>query len=41
MIARVLDGLVENRDGNPAVEADVRAEVADLLARFPIYPGVE
>ena len=38
MIADVLDGLASNgADGNAAVEADVRARVAALTARFPIY----
>jgi glycine hydroxymethyltransferase len=38
MIADVLDGLRANGlEANAAVEADVRARVADLCARFPIY----
>ena len=38
MIADVLDGLAANgAEGNAAVEADVRARVATLTARFPIY----
>ena len=38
-IVQVVDGLAENGpDGNEAVEEKVRAEVADLCARFPIYP---
>ncbi|MDQ2859969.1 MAG: serine hydroxymethyltransferase [Pseudomonadota bacterium] len=38
LIARVVDGLAANGEENNAdVEADVRAEVADLTARFPIY----
>ena len=38
MIADVIDGLVANgADGNGAVEADVRARVKALCARFPIY----
>jgi len=38
MIARVVDGLATNGEENNAeVEADVRAEVADLTGRFPIY----
>lgn len=37
-IADVLDGLAANgEDGNEAVEAEVRAKVADLCAAFPIY----
>ena len=27
-------------NGNGAVEAKVRAEVAALCARFPLYPGM-
>jgi glycine hydroxymethyltransferase len=38
MIADVLDGLAAHgADGNAAVEADVRARVKALTARFPIY----
>mgnify|MGYP001765258139 CR=1 FL=1 len=41
LIARVLKGLAANGDeGNAALEAGVRAEVAALCARFPIYPGL-
>jgi glycine hydroxymethyltransferase len=41
MIAEVLDGLAANgEDGNGAVETAVRARVADLCARFPIYQGL-
>ncbi|MGD8327591.1 MAG: serine hydroxymethyltransferase, partial [Sphingomonadales bacterium] len=37
-IADVLDGLAANgEEGNEAVEAEVRAKVADLCAAFPIY----
>ncbi len=40
-ITRVVDGLAVNgEDGNAEVEAAVRAEVAQLCARFPIYPGL-
>ena len=40
-IIEVVDGLAANgEDGNGAVEAKVRAEVAALCARFPIYPGL-
>ncbi len=40
-IVRVVDGLSANgADGNAEVEAGVRAEVADLCARYPIYPGL-
>ncbi len=38
LIATVLDGLSANgEDGNADVEAGVRAQVADLCGRFPIY----
>ncbi|MGC2783262.1 MAG: serine hydroxymethyltransferase [Roseiarcus sp.] len=38
MIVEVLDGLAKNGEsGNVAVEAKVRADVADLTRRFPIY----
>ncbi len=40
-IVRVVDGLAANgEDGNADVEAGVASEVADLCARFPIYPGL-
>jgi glycine hydroxymethyltransferase len=40
-IVRVVDGLATHgEDGNAGVEAAVRAEVAALCARFPIYPGL-
>ncbi|WP_223422394.1 serine hydroxymethyltransferase [Tateyamaria pelophila] len=40
-INQVVDGLAANgEDGNGAVEARVKAEVAELCARFPIYPGL-
>ncbi|TDL81847.1 serine hydroxymethyltransferase [Palleronia sediminis] len=40
-ITRVVDGLAANgADGNGEVEAAVRAEVAELCARFPLYPGL-
>ena len=40
-ITRVVDGLAAHgEDGNGAVEAAVKAEVAELCARFPIYPGL-
>lgn len=39
-IVHVVDGLAANgEDGNAEVEAQVKAEVAKLCARFPIYPG--
>ncbi len=39
-IVRVVDGLAANgAEGNAEVEAEVRAEVLDLCARFPIYPA--
>ena len=38
-IVEVTEGLAANgEDGNEAVEAKVRGEVAELCARFPIYP---
>ncbi|MEO8926549.1 MAG: serine hydroxymethyltransferase, partial [Caulobacteraceae bacterium] len=38
LIAQVIDGLAANgEEGNAEIEARVRAEVADLTARFPIY----
>lgn len=37
MITEVIDGLVANPDNNEAAEASVRAKVADLCERFPIY----
>ena len=40
-IVEVVDGLAANgEDGNAAVEAKVKSEVADVCARFPIYPGL-
>ena len=38
LIARVVDGLAKNgEENNGVVEADVKREVLDLTARFPIY----
>ncbi len=38
-IVEVIDGLAANgEDGNGAVEASVKAKVAALCARFPLYP---
>ena len=38
-IIEVVDGLAANgEDGNGEVEAKVKAEVAELCARFPLYP---
>jgi glycine hydroxymethyltransferase len=38
-IERVVDGLAAHgEDGNESVEAKVKAEVAELCERFPIYP---
>jgi len=37
-IARVIQGLAENPDGNDALEREVRREVEALCRRFPIYP---
>jgi len=40
-IIQVVDGLAANgEDGNSAVEDEVRAEVAQMCARFPLYPGL-
>ncbi len=40
-IARVVEGLAVNGEaGNGTVEAQVKAEVADLCARFPIYAAM-
>ncbi|SFD93785.1 serine hydroxymethyltransferase [Roseivivax sediminis] len=36
-IVEVVDGLAQSEE-NGAVEAKVRAEVAEMLARFPVYP---
>ncbi|MFN3208417.1 MAG: serine hydroxymethyltransferase [Roseovarius sp.] len=39
-IVEVVDGLAASgADGNDSVEAKVKAEVADLCARFPLYPN--
>jgi len=41
MIIKVVDGLAANgEDNNDAVEAEVRAEVAALCAKFPLYPNL-
>ncbi|SBS31629.1 Serine hydroxymethyltransferase 2 [Marinomonas aquimarina] len=37
LISDVLDGLVAMPEGNPEVEARVKAEVQELCARFPLY----
>jgi glycine hydroxymethyltransferase len=40
-IIEIVDGLAANgEDGNGAVEAKVKGEVAAMCARFPIYPGL-
>ncbi len=40
-IVEVVDGLAAHGDdGNADTEAKVRGEVADLCARFPLYPGL-
>ncbi|WCR05433.1 serine hydroxymethyltransferase [Paracoccus saliphilus] len=40
-IIEVVDGLVANgEDGNGEVEAKVKAKVAELCERFPVYPGL-
>ncbi|MCU9850668.1 serine hydroxymethyltransferase [Defluviimonas sp. WL0024] len=41
LIIEVVDGLAANgEDGNGAVEEKVKAEVATLCARFPLYPSL-
>jgi len=37
LMAKVLDALAENPEGNAKVEAEVREQVKALTARFPIY----
>ncbi|NRB03294.1 MAG: serine hydroxymethyltransferase, partial [Rhodobacteraceae bacterium] len=40
-INEVVDGLAANgEEGNGAVEEKVRGEVAELCARFPMYPNL-
>jgi glycine hydroxymethyltransferase len=40
-IIEVVEGLAENgEEGNTEVEAKVRAEVAELCAKFPLYPNL-
>ena len=40
-IIEVVDGLAANgEEGNGEVEAKVKAEVADLCAKFPVYPSL-
>ncbi|WP_298802553.1 serine hydroxymethyltransferase [uncultured Lentibacter sp.] len=40
-IVEVVDGLAANGpEGNEAVEAKVRGEVAEMLKRFPLYPNL-
>lgn len=42
LITKVLDGIAANgEDGNAAVEAEVRAEVEALCAKFPIYGNLK
>ncbi|MEL6578097.1 MAG: serine hydroxymethyltransferase, partial [Pseudomonadota bacterium] len=41
LIAEVVDGLAANgEEGNGGVEEAVKAKVADLTARFPIYQAL-
>ncbi|WP_371169233.1 serine hydroxymethyltransferase [Aliiroseovarius sp. 2305UL8-7] len=41
LIVEVVDGLAANgEDGNGAVEEAVKAKVADLCAKFPMYPNL-
>ena len=37
LICDVLDALADNPEGNPTIEAEVRAKVKTLCGRFPIY----
>jgi glycine hydroxymethyltransferase len=37
MIAKVLDALAQNPQGNATVEAEIRAQVEALTARYPLY----
>ena len=40
-IVEVVDGLAANgEENNGAVEAKVKAEVAEMCARFPMYPNL-
>ncbi|MDU8929902.1 serine hydroxymethyltransferase [Alisedimentitalea sp. MJ-SS2] len=40
-IIEVVDGLAANgEEGNGEVEAKVKAEVAEMCAKFPLYPGM-
>ncbi|ETW13823.1 serine hydroxymethyltransferase, partial [Roseivivax marinus] len=39
-IVEIVDALAANPDDTAEVEAKVRAEVAEMLARFPIYPDM-
>ena len=40
-IVEVVDGLAANgEEGNAEVEAEVKAEVAELCAKFPLYPNL-
>ena len=40
-IVEVVDGLAANGpEGNEAVEAEVRGEVAEMLKKFPLYPNL-
>ncbi len=41
LIADVLDGIKDKPEGNAAVEAEVKAKVKALCARFPIYPSLK
>lgn len=41
LISRMLDGIAANGpDGNKLIEQSVKAEVAELTGRFPIYQGM-
>ncbi|MEO5345685.1 MAG: serine hydroxymethyltransferase [Magnetococcus sp. YQC-9] len=40
LIVRVVDALSQHPEGDAGVEAETRAQVAELCQRFPVYPGM-
>ncbi|GAB0055984.1 Glycine hydroxymethyltransferase [Candidatus Magnetaquicoccaceae bacterium FCR-1] len=40
LIVRVVDALSGHPEGDAGVEAETRAQVAELCRRFPVYPGM-
>ncbi len=40
LIMRILEAAARDPNDNGAAEAEVKTEVAELCARFPIYPGL-